>query len=79
VFAPEELIAGTQAVAETILSRGPLAIRYALEAIRRGLNMPLEDGLDFEATLFGVLCASEDMKEGTRAFLEKRKARFTGR
>jgi enoyl-CoA hydratase len=79
VFAPEELVAGTQAVAETILSRGPLAIRYALEAIRRGLNMPLEDGLDFEATLFGVLCASEDMKEGTRAFLEKRKARFTGR
>jgi enoyl-CoA hydratase len=79
VFAPEELVAGTQAVAETILSRGPLAIRYALDAIRRGLNMPLEDGLDFEATLFGVLCASEDMKEGTRAFLEKRKARFTGR
>jgi enoyl-CoA hydratase len=79
VFAPEELLPGTLSVAETILSRGPLAIRYALEAIRRGLNMPLEDGLDFEATLFGVLCASEDMKEGTRAFLEKRKARFTGR
>jgi enoyl-CoA hydratase len=79
VFAPEELLPGTQAVAETILTRGPLAIRYALEAIRRGLNMPLEDGLDFEATLFGILCASEDMKEGTRAFLEKRKARFAGR
>jgi enoyl-CoA hydratase len=79
VFAPEELLAGVEAVAATILSRGPLAIRYALEAIRRGLNMPLEDGLDFEATLFGVLCATEDMKEGTRAFLEKRKARFSGR
>jgi len=50
-----------------------------LEAIRRGLNMPLEEGLDFEATLFGVLCASEDMKEGTRAFMEKRKAEFRGR
>ena len=50
-----------------------------LEAIHRGLTMPLEDGLAFEATLFGVLCASEDMKEGTRAFLEKRKPQFKGR
>ncbi|HEV8376209.1 MAG TPA: enoyl-CoA hydratase-related protein [Candidatus Polarisedimenticolia bacterium] len=79
VFAPEELLARTEAIAATILSRGPLAVRYALEAIRRGLNMPLEEGLDFEATLFGVLCASEDMKEGTRAFMEKRKAEFRGR
>ncbi|PYQ14489.1 MAG: hypothetical protein DMH00_01550 [Acidobacteria bacterium] len=79
VFSPEDLLPRTEAIAATILSRSPLAIRYALEAVQRGLNMPLEEGLGFEATLFGVLCASEDMKEGTRAFLEKRKAQFKGR
>jgi len=79
VFSPEDLLPRTEAIAATILSRSPLAIRYALEAVQRGLNMPLEEGLGFEATLFGVLCASEDMKEGMRAFLEKRKAQFKGR
>ena len=79
VVPPEELLARTEALARTILSRGPLAIRYALEAIHRGLAMSPEEGLAFEATLFGVLCASEDMKEGTRAFLEKRKPEFRGR
>ena len=79
VFAPEELISKTEAVASTLLSRGPLAVRFAMEAIHLGLDMPLEQALDFEATLFSVLCSSDDMKEGTRAFLEKRKARFEGR
>ena len=76
---PAELLARTESVAATILAKGPLAVRYALEAVARGLEMPLQDGLDYEATLFSVLCASEDMKEGTQAFLEKRKARFQGR
>ncbi len=79
VVPAEELIARTEELARTILSRGPLAIRYALEAIHRGLTMPREEGLAFEATLFGVLCASEDMREGTSAFLEKRKPEFKGR
>jgi enoyl-CoA hydratase len=79
VFAPEELLPKTEAVASIILSRGPLAVRYAMEAIHLGLNMRLEEGLDYEATLFSVLCASQDMKEGTRAFLEKRKPKFEGR
>jgi len=79
VFAPDDLLPKTEAAAATILSRGPLAIRYAMEAIHRGLEMPLEEGLDYEATLFSVLCSSEDMKEGTLAFLEKRKAKFLGR
>ncbi len=77
--APEELMARTEALARTILSRGPLAVRYALDAVHRGLDMPLREGLAYEATLFSVLCASEDMKEGMTAFLEKRKARFQGR
>jgi len=79
VFPPDELLAKTEAVASIILSRGPLAVRYAMEAIHLGLNMRQEEGLDYEATLFSVLCSSQDMKEGTRAFLEKRKPKFAGR
>ena len=79
VASPEELIPRTEAMARTILSRGPLAVRYALDAIHRGLSMSPREGLAYEATLFSVLCASEDMKEGTKAFLEKRKANFQGR
>jgi len=79
VVAAEELMSRTEAVAGTILSRGPVAVRYALDAIHRGLNMSLEEGLAYEAALFGLLCATEDMKEGTKAFLDKRKADFHGR
>ena len=79
VVAPDELMPRTESLAGTILSRGPLAVRYALDAIQRGLSMCLQEGLAYEASLFSVLCGSEDMKEGTKAFLEKRKADFRGR
>jgi enoyl-CoA hydratase len=79
VVPPEELLPRAETVAATILSKGPLAIRYALDAVHRGLESPLAEGLAYEATLFGVLCAAEDTKEGTRAFLEKRKPEFRGR
>ena len=79
VVAAEDLLPRTEALAGTILSRGPLAVRHALDAIHRGLDMALEEGLAYEASLFSLLCATEDMKEGTRAFLEKRKAGFQGR
>jgi len=79
VVAPGELMARTESVAGIILSRGPLAVRYALDAIHRGLSMSLQEGLAYEASLFSVLCGSEDMKEGTKAFIEKRKADFQGR
>lgn len=49
------------------------------EAIERGFELPQEEGLFLEATLFGLCCATEDMREGTRAFLEKRAAQFKGR
>jgi enoyl-CoA hydratase len=62
-----------------ISRNGPAACRYALEAIRRGVEMTLADGQAFEAALFGLCAATEDMKEGMVAFLEKRPARFTGR
>ena len=66
-------------IARRIGANGPIANRYALEAIRRGLDMPLAEGQVLEATLFGLCAATADMKEGMRAFLEKRPAHFTGR
>jgi enoyl-CoA hydratase len=54
-------------------------MRYILTAVNRGLDMPLAEGAQYEATLFGLVAATDDMREGTRAFLEKRKPTFTGR
>ncbi len=78
VFPPAELRAGVEKLAGTILSRGPLALRSALTAVHQGLEMPQDQGLAFEAALFGLLAASQDMKEGMGAFLEKRPAAFKG-
>ncbi len=74
-----QALAASRDMAKTILSNGPVACRYVLEAIHRGLEMPLSEGLVLEATLFGLCAATEDMKEGMTAFHEKRPARFTGR
>ena len=71
--------AAALAMARKIGANGPTAVRYAMEAIRTGLEMTLADGQVFEATLFGLCAATADMKEGMSAFLEKRAARFTGR
>ena len=62
-----------------IAANAPLAIRFALEAVNHGLEMTLPEGLFLEATLFSLCCTTEDMKEGTKAFLEKRLAQWTGR
>ena len=56
-----------------------LAIQYCLEAVNHGMEMSQQEGLFLEATLFSVCCATEDKKEGTTAFLEKRAANFQGR
>lgn len=66
-------------IARKIAGNGPVACRYAMDAIRRGLDMPLAQGQLLEATLFGLCAATKDMKEGMTAFLEKRPAKFTGR
>jgi len=50
-----------------------------MEAVNKGMEMPLSEGLFLEATLFGLCCATEDKKEGTTAFLEKRGAKFKGK
>ncbi|HYB53573.1 MAG TPA: enoyl-CoA hydratase-related protein [Thermoanaerobaculia bacterium] len=67
------------ALAGRISGNGPIACRYALEAIRLGAQMPLTEALTLEATLFGLCAATQDMREGMTAFLEKRAAKFTGR
>jgi enoyl-CoA hydratase len=74
-----QAVAAAREMAKAILANGPVACRYVLEAIHRGLEMPLSEGLVLEATLFGLCAATSDMKEGMTAFLEKRPARFTGR
>ena len=79
VTAPGELIARAEAIAHKIVANAPLAIRYCLEAVNKGMEMTLQEGLFLEATLFGVCCATQDKGEGTKAFLEKRTANFQGK
>jgi enoyl-CoA hydratase len=67
------------AFAREIAAKAPIAVRYALDAVRAGLEVPLAQALEHEAALFGLVAATEDMREGTRAFLEKRAATFTGK
>jgi len=74
-----ELIARAEAIAAKITANAPLAVQYAMEAVNKGMEMPLAEGLFLEATLFGVCCATADKKEGTSAFLEKRAAQFQGK
>jgi enoyl-CoA hydratase len=71
-----ELVDTVDAMLKNILANGPLAVGHCIEAVNHGLDLPFEDACLLEATLFGVGAASEQMREGTSAFLEKRKARF---
>ena len=75
----EELMDRAMQIANTICERGPLAVRTAKEAILRGMDMPLDHGLAYEDVLLGRLMATEDAKEGPRAFAEKRKPEYKGR
>ena len=79
VTATAELIPRAEAIAAKIIANAPLAVQYAMEAVNRGMEMTLAEGLFLEATLFGVCCATEDKKEGTAAFLEKRAPQFKGK
>jgi enoyl-CoA hydratase len=79
VVPADQLMATAEEMARKIASRGLVAVRCAIEAVMSGSEMPFEEGQFLEATLFGLLCATEDMKEGMNAFLEKRAANFTGK
>ena len=74
-----ELMSEARTLAEELAAKPPVALRYALEAVNRGLEMPFNEACRLEAALFGLVTTTEDMKEGTAAFLEKRKPGFRGR
>jgi enoyl-CoA hydratase len=74
-----QLMAAARTLAATLAAQAPVAMRYIITAINQGLEMPFAHAQVFEATLFGLVTATDDMHEGTRAFLEKRKPEFRGR
>ena len=79
VVPQDQVMEEARTLMASILERGPLAVRYTLEATHQGLELPLEDGLRLEANLFALTFATEDKAEGTRAFLEKRPPVFRGK
>ncbi len=79
VTSAAELIPRAEAIAAKIIANGPLAVRYTMEAVNKGMEMTLAEGQFLEASLFGVCCATSDKGEGTSAFLEKRAAAFKGK
>jgi enoyl-CoA hydratase len=74
-----DLMTEARALATRLAAQAPIAVRYILSAINKGLEMPFADACVYEATLFGLVAATDDMREGTRAFIEKRPAVFKGK
>jgi enoyl-CoA hydratase len=79
VVEPAELMTACRELAKKILSKAPLAVQWALEAVNEGLELPFDAAEKHEAALFGLCASTEDWKEGVSAFLAKRPAAFTGR
>jgi len=79
VYSPEELLDGAKGMAETIITKGPLAVMYAKEAVNRAFDASLQVGLTLESYLHALACASEDKREGVQSFIDKRKPEFKGR
>ena len=79
VIPAADLMAEAKKLAATLAAKAPIAIRYILEAVHKGVEMPFAQAQIFEATLFGLVASTEDMREGTKAFLEKRKPEFKGK
>ena len=78
VVSPEELLQEAEEWAKRIITCGPIALRYAKEAVNKGLDLTLEQGLRLEADLYFLIQTTEDRMEGIRAFLEKRPPQFKG-
>jgi enoyl-CoA hydratase len=79
VVEPAALMAEARALASALAAQAPIAMRYIIDAVNMGLEMPFAEGCVHEATLFGLIASTDDMREGTRAFLEKRKPAFRGK
>ena len=67
-----------EALAHKIIANAPIAVRYCIDAVNKGIDMTLAEGLAYEAALFGLCFSTADKNEGTRAFLEKRAPQFKG-
>src|SRR5262249_36860944 len=78
VVAPAELIPRAEAILKQIFANAPIAVKYSLEAVNKGLETTQAEGLALEASFFGLCAATEDKKEGTQAFLQKRAPQFQG-
>jgi enoyl-CoA hydratase len=78
VVPADRLLAESEQLLRGILDNGPVAVQACLELVDSGLQVSVDDALGLEATWFGLLSATADMREGTRAFLEKRKPAFSG-
>jgi enoyl-CoA hydratase/carnithine racemase len=72
------LITRAETILKQIFSNAPIAVKYSLEAVNKGLETSQTEGLSLEASLFGLCAGTEDKKEGTQAFLQKRAAQFQG-
>ncbi len=79
VFEPEALLEGTQKLVKSLLVKGPIALRFGMEAVLSGWDMDQKDGEALETEYFGKAALTEDMREGMAAFLEKRRPNFTGK
>jgi enoyl-CoA hydratase/carnithine racemase len=79
VVAASELMNAARQLASELGEKAPLAVQYIIEAVNRGMEISFDKGQFLEATLFGVIASTDDMREGTTAFLQKRKAEFKGR
>ena len=78
VVEPAELLSAARDLAKKLLGKAPLALKYAIDAVNRGAELPFGEAEVYEAALFGLCASTGDMKEGVAAFFEKRPARFTG-
>jgi len=79
VVAAAALMTEARTLAAQLAKNAPIAMRYIINAVNKGVEMPFAEACQYEATLFGLVASTEDMKEGTEAFLQKRKATFKGR
>ena len=78
VYPAADLMTQTRALAADLATKAPVAMQYIIEAVNRGLEVSVDKALFLEATLFGLVASTDDMREGTAAFLEKRKPQFKG-
>jgi enoyl-CoA hydratase/carnithine racemase len=79
VVAASQLMVEARKLAAQLATGAPIAMRYIINAINKGVEMPFAEACQYEATLFGLVVSTDDMREGTSAFLEKRKPQFRGK